>query len=88
MKKFGRPIFLAICFSHFDLHLPLTLRWYFLSVVPASLMATQMYSPLLCGVREAITNSAPSSKTETPGSCPVSSLPLCNHLMVGLGVPK
>lgn len=70
------------------LYLPWTLRLYLLSVVPASLTATQIYSPLSYGVTEAITNNVPSSNIEIPGSWPVSSLPFRNHLMVGLGVPK
>lgn len=69
-------------------YLPLTFRLYFLSVLPASLVATHVYSPLSEGVTEAMTSSVPSSRTEIPGSLPVSSLPLCSHLMTGFGIPN
>lgn len=69
-------------------YLPLTFSLYFLSVLPASLVATQIYSPLSEGVTEAMISSVPSSRTEIPGSLPVSSLPLRSHLITGFGIPN
>lgn len=68
--------------------IPLTLSWYFLSVDPASLAAAQTYSPLSSGDKEARISSVPSSRMDTPGSLPVSSCPLRNHRITGLGRPE
>lgn len=68
-------------------HLPLTFSWYFFSVLPASLEAVQVYSPLSSGDTEARISRVPSSKMDTPGSFPVSSWPFLNHLITGWGKP-
>ena len=75
------------CTSNEFGQLPLTLSWYFLSVDPASLTAAQTYSPLSSGDTEARISSVPSSRMDTPGSLPVSSWPLRNHRITGLGRP-
>lgn len=54
---------------------------------PASLTAAQTYSPLSSGDTEARISSVPSSRMDTPGSLPVSSWPLRNHRITGLGRP-
>lgn len=66
----------------------MTLSWYFLSVDPASLAAVQTYSPLSIGETEARISSVPSSRMDTPGSLPVSSWPLRNQRITGLGRPE
>lgn len=71
-----------------DPNLPLTLSWYFLSVEPASLAAAHVYSPLSSGETEDRSSSVPSSRMDTPGSLPVSSWPLRNHRITGLGRPE
>lgn len=68
--------------------LPLTLSWYFFSVDPTSLTAAHVYSPLSSGEMEARSSSVPSSRMDTPGSLPVSSWPLRNHRITGLGRPE
>lgn len=74
--------------QHTDPDLPLTLSWYFLSVDPASLAAAHVYSPLSSGETEDRSSSVPSSRMDTPGSLPVSSWPLRNHRITGLGRPE